>query len=100
MLRQVAAMEAHRLVRVAAIVVVPVQQRARRPEASVSAYMAIAPQTSTSQALGAFALLSMLITVQGTTPKYSSIDVQHCTEVTSISLAVTQPSITAPAWPS
>ena len=40
--------------------------------------MARAPQTSTSQALGSNWSLIMLITVQGTTPKYSSIEVQHC----------------------
>ena len=39
----------------------------------------------------------MLITVQGTTPKYSSIEVQHCTAVTVSSLACIQVSITAPS---
>ena len=37
------------------------------------------PQTSTSQALGSRSLLIMLMTVQGTTPRFSSIEVQHCT---------------------
>ena len=37
------------------------------------------PQTSTSHAAGSRLLLIMLMMVQGTTPKYSSIDVQHCT---------------------
>ena len=40
------------------------------------------PATSTSQALGSRFSLIMLITVQGTTPKYSSIAVQHCTAET------------------
>ena len=39
----------------------------------------------------------MLITVQGTTPKYSSIEVQHCTALIVISVCVIQPSITAPS---
>ncbi len=39
----------------------------------------------------------MLMMVQGTTPKYSSIEVQHCTALTSSSLACIQSSITAPS---
>ncbi len=41
--------------------------------------MPITPAMSTSQALDSKLLLIWLITVHGTTPKYSSIDVQHCT---------------------
>ena len=40
---------------------------------------------STSQALESRSLLIMLMTVQGTTPKYSSIDVQHWTALMSSS---------------
>ena len=40
---------------------------------------------SVSQALGESALLSMLMTVQGTTPKFSSIEVQHWRAVPSSS---------------
>ena len=39
----------------------------------------------------------MLITVQGTTPKYSSIEVQHCTALMASSFAFIQLSITAPS---
>ena len=41
------------------------------------ACMPMRPVMSVSQALGTRALLSMLMAVQGTTPKYSSIEVQH-----------------------
>ncbi len=37
------------------------------------------PGTSTSHAEGMRLLLIMLMIVQGTTPKNSSIEVQHCT---------------------
>src|SRR5665213_4065655 len=56
------------------------------------------PMVSVSQALGNRFSLIMLITVQGTTPKYSSIEVQHCTELTVSSLAFIHPSITAPSF--
>ncbi len=62
------------------------------------AYMPTTPQTSTSQALGIRLSLIMLMTVQGTTPKNSSIDVQHCTALTVISFAFIQLSITAPSF--
>ena len=38
----------------------------------------------------------MLMTVQGTTPKYSSIEVQHCTALIVTSVCFIQSSITAP----
>ena len=37
------------------------------------------------------------MTVQGTMPRYSSIEVQHCTAETVSSVAAIQPSITAPS---
>ena len=70
MLRQVAAVEADGLVRVLPVIVVPVEQCTRGAGGQLQAYMAIVPQMSTSQALGSRLLLIMLITVQGTTPKY------------------------------
>ena len=51
---------------------------------------------SVSQAEGLRALLLMLISVQGTTPKYSSIEVQHWMAVASSWLASFQPSRTTP----
>ena len=39
----------------------------------------------------------MLMMVHGTTPKYSSIAVQHCTALTVTSSSRIQPSITAPS---
>ena len=39
----------------------------------------------------------MLIIVQGTTPKNSSIEVQHCTALMSMCACFIQPSITAPS---
>ena len=45
------------------------------------AYIATVPMMSTSQALLFNRLLIMLISVQGTTPKNSSIAVQHWTAV-------------------
>ncbi len=60
--------------------------------------MATTPGTSTSQALDISSLLIMLMTVQGTTPKYSSIDVQHCTALACRSLACIQFSMTAPSF--
>jgi len=67
-----------------------------RPEASCRASIASAPTISVSQAEGVSALLAMLITAQGTIPKYSSIDVQHWTAVASSRLAAIQSSSTAP----
>ena len=55
------------------------------------------PQTSTSQALGIRLLLIMLMMVQGTTPKYSSIAVQHCTALTLTSVDFIQSSTTKPS---
>jgi hypothetical protein len=66
-------------------------------EASVSACMLTVPQTSTSHALGKFSLLIMLMTVHGTTPKYSSIDVQHCTALTDTSASFIHRSMTSPS---
>ena len=40
----------------------------------------------------------MLITVHGTTPKYSSIEVQHCTALMVQWVCFIQPSITAPSF--
>ena len=59
--------------------------------------MPTTPQISTSQALGSRSLLIMLITVQGTTPKYSSMAVQHCTALIATSVSFIQPSTTAPS---
>ncbi len=47
------------------------------------AYMPITPGTSVSHADGIRSLLIMLMTVQGTMPMFSSIDVQHCSAVMS-----------------
>ena len=55
------------------------------------------PSTSTSQADGIRLSLIMLMTVQGTMPRNSSIEVQHCTAETVSSLAFIQWSITAPS---
>ena len=98
MLRQIAAVEADGFVRIFAVIVVPVQQRAGRSDASANAYMLTVPQMSTSQALGIRSLLIMLIIVQGTTPKYSSIEVQHCTALMVTSAAFIHCSITAPSF--
>ena len=92
-------MEADRLVGIVAVVVVPVEQRARRLLTPAPAHTCRStPQTSTSQALGIRLLLIMLITVQGTTPKYSSIEVQHCTALMCTSVSRIQPSTTAPSF--
>ena len=40
----------------------------------------------------------MLIMVQGTTPKYSSIAVQHCTALMATSVSFIQPSTTAQSF--
>jgi hypothetical protein len=76
-LGEIAAMEADGLVRVFAVIVVPIEQGAGCSDASCSACMPTTPQISTSQALDMRFSLIMLITVQGTTPKYSSSEVQH-----------------------
>ena len=65
------------------------------PRGMASASMPTAPVISTSQALGSSVLLSMLMTVQGTTPKNSSMAVQHCMAVAS-SFSVIQWSTTTP----
>ena len=59
--------------------------------------MPITPQISTSQALDMRFSLIMLMTVQGTTPKNSSSDVQHCTALMATSVSAIQPSMTAPS---
>src|SRR3569833_2438137 len=66
--------------------------------ASASMYMLSVPGTSTSQADGISSFDIMLITVQGTTPKYSSIDVQHCTALIVTGAVFIQFSITAPSF--
>ena len=40
----------------------------------------------------------MLMTVQGTTPRFSSIEVQHCTALMATSVAAIQWSTTAPSF--
>ena len=42
-------------------------------------------------------LLIMLMMVQGTTPKNSSIEVQHCTALMVTLVCFIQPSMTAPS---
>ncbi len=59
--------------------------------------MLIVPQTSTSQALGMFTSLIMLMIVHGTTPKNSSSAVQHCTALTFTSASRIQRSMTSPS---
>ena len=54
------------------------------------------PHTSTSQALESSESLIMLITVHGTTPRFSSSDVQHWTALICTLLAFIQSSTTAP----
>ena len=49
--------------------------------ASASMYMLSMPGTSTSHAEGISSFDIMLMIVHGTTPKNSSIDVQHCSAV-------------------
>src|ERR1700722_3550223 len=66
--------------------------------ARVRAYMLRVPMVSTSQAEGMRLSLIMLMTVQGTTPKYSSMEVQHWTELMVSSLAFIQVSMTAPSF--
>ena len=60
--------------------------------------MPTTPQMSTSQALDIRFSLIMLMTVQGTTPKNSSSEVQHwmalmATWVCSIQVSITAPSL-------
>ena len=52
---------------------------------------------STSQALDSKLSLIMLITVQGTIPRFSSMEVQHCTALMVTSVAAIQWSTTAPS---
>ena len=66
------------------------------PEARASACMASAPATSVSQAEGSRLLLMMLISVQGTTPKYSSMEVQHWMAEACRRLSAIQSSTTTP----
>ena len=90
-------MEADGLIGIVAVVVVPVEQRAGRAGGELQRVHSDTPQISTSQALGSRSLLIMLIIVQGTTPKYSSIAVQHCTALMATSVSI-QPSTTAPSF--
>ena len=55
------------------------------------------PQMSTSQALDSRLSLIMLITVHGTTPRFSSIEVQHCTALMATSVSAIHRSTTAPS---
>src|ERR1035441_3765920 len=61
-------------------------------------YMLRVPGTSTSHADGIRSLLIMLMTVHGTTPKYSSIEVQHCTALIVTWVCFIHPSMTAPSF--
>ena len=67
-LRPVAAVEEDALVVVVAVVVVPVDERARRSDASCIAYIVSTPVTSTSHALGMSFSLIMLMIVQKLKP--------------------------------
>src|ERR1700744_1730665 len=60
-------------------------------------YIESTPGTSTSQAEGMRLFDIMLITVQGTTPKYSSIEVQHCTALMVQAVCFIHVSMTAPS---
>ena len=55
------------------------------------------PGTSTSQAEGIKSFDIMLMMVHGTTPKNSSIEVQHCTALMVQCVCFIQPSTTAPS---
>src|SRR6266568_2948850 len=65
-------------------------------EANCSTYMATMPIMSVSQAEGIRLFDIRLISVQGTTPKNSSIAVQHWMEVPASSFACIQSSTTTP----
>jgi len=67
----------HRFVRIRRIIVVQSSKALGVCEASCKACIPITPATSTSHALERPWSLIMLMTVQGTTPKYSSSEVQH-----------------------
>ncbi len=60
-------------------------------------YMLSTPGTSTSQAEGMRLFDIMLMMVQGTTPKNSSIEVQHWTALMVELVCFIQPSMTAPS---
>src|ERR1700679_628617 len=60
-------------------------------------YMLSVPGTSPPQADGIRLSLIMLMMVQGTTPKNSSIEVQHCTALMVTWVCFIQPSTTAPS---
>src|SRR5438045_8797278 len=55
------------------------------------------PQTSTSHALEVRESLIMLMTVHGTTPRFSSSEVQHCTALICTCALFIQSSTTAPS---
>ncbi len=60
-------------------------------------YIPSTPGISTSQAEGIRSFDIMLMIVQGTTPKYSSKLVQHCTAVTETLVCFIHVSMTAPS---
>jgi hypothetical protein len=71
--RKIAAMANYSFIRVIAKIIVPIHKRARLSLAFAIICIPTAPVTSTSQALLIPILLSILIIVQGTTPKNCSI---------------------------
>ena len=94
----VAAVEQDALVVVAAVVVVPVDQRAGRAATRAdSAYIESTPVTSTSHALGMSFSLIMLMHVQTLQPQFCCRLVQHWMAVASRSLAATKSSSTTPS---
>jgi hypothetical protein len=75
---QIRTMEAYRFIGIASVIVIPIEQRRR---GSGREFQCVHGQraASVSQALERSSLLIMLITVHGTTPRFSSIEIQHCT---------------------
>ncbi len=98
MLGQIAAVEADGLVGIVAVVVVPIEQRAGSLAGELQRVHADHAAISTSQALDIRFSLIMLITVQGTTPKNSSSDVQHWMALIETSVCSIQVSITVPSF--
>jgi hypothetical protein len=99
-LGQVGAVEADALIGMAAVVVVPVEQRGRRAggqrqhvHAERAGYIHFAGR-------GIRSLDIMLMMVQGTTPKYSSSEVQHCTALMVTEVPSSSRRSPRPAWTS
>ena len=90
-------MKTNCLIRIRSIVIIPIEKRRRGPGSKLQSVHA-QHAANIHFARARSSLLIMLMTVQGTTPRFSSMEVQHWTALMVTSVAAIQWSMTAPSF--